>query len=440
MSCDPFGSKTFCILPWMHSFIDVNGDVKLCCVATEGLRASAKSAPLSLQQRSFREIWNSTEMKEVRQRMLSGQEVAACSRCHKEDNLGQVSYRQNYNKYWTEDREDGAQWLQRVEDSISRGLEVPLLPAYFDIRPGNLCTLKCRMCHSDYSNLIKDDPVHSKWAHQSLPSKTTRFSDGKQWYQADEAIIAELLENVQETRMFYLAGGEPLVNPFVRRLIDTLIDRGAAAHVSLEISTNATVLPPPLIEQLSRFANVRLFLSIDGYGPLYEYIRYPGKWDRVAKNLEEVSRLTSGWSCAVTTTVQNYNALALPEIFKTMEAYGLPCNFNLVYQPEYLSIRNMPARARQLAMQRLIELRSYAERSPMVALQPGIVSNIANVIIELEQECESVYRRSIRDFNTFTNDLDSSRGQSFREVCPELHQLIVSDGHPWHDRTRHAAV
>jgi MoaA/NifB/PqqE/SkfB family radical SAM enzyme len=434
---EPFGSKTFCILPWMHTFIDVNGEVKLCCIATEGLPSVKDGAALSLQKKPFREIWNSPEMKEVREKMLTGQEVESCRRCNKEDAMGQVSYRQNYNKYWLHDRQDGDQWVQRVEESMTKGYEVPLLPAYFDIRPGNLCTLKCRMCHSDYSNLIKDDVVHSKWAYHSEPTGQTRFSDGKEWYQAEEVVIAELLENVQETRMFYLAGGEPLVNPFVRRLIDTLIDRGVAGQVSIEISTNATVLPLPLVEKLGQFAHVRLFLSIDGHGPLYEYIRYPGKWDRVSKHLEEASRL-SGWSCAVTTTVQNYNALALPEIFKVMEAIGLPCNFNLVYSPEYLSIRAMPGKARALAAQRLIDLREYAERSPMAKIQPGIVANISNVIIELEQESEHIYRRSIRDFNTFTNDLDKSRGQSFRDVCPELYELIVSDGHSWNDRLRYA--
>ena len=439
MSHDRFGSKTFCILPWMHTFIDVNGDVKLCCVAMGGSeKAPSETAALSVQQRPFKELWNSAEMKGIREKMLTGQQVETCRRCHKEDELGQVSYRQNYNRYWLDDRPDGELWKRRVEDSTTRGYEVPQLPAYFDIRPGNLCTLKCRMCHSDYSNLIKDDPVHSRWAHQSYRTEPTRFSGGKEWYQAEDLVLGELLEDVSETRMFYLAGGEPLVNPFVRKLIDTLIERGAAANVSLEISTNATVLPPPLIEQLSKFATVRLFLSIDGHGPLYEYIRYPGKWDRVSKHLEEASRLSGGWSCTVTTTVQNYNALALPDIFKTMEAYGLPCNFNLVYNPEYLSIRNMPARARDLAIQRLIELRTYAESSPMAKLQPGIIANISNVIIELEQESDHIYRRWIRDFNTFTNDLDKSRGQSFRDVCPELHELIISDGQTWHDHVRHA--
>jgi MoaA/NifB/PqqE/SkfB family radical SAM enzyme len=421
----------------MHTFIDVNGDVKLCCITTSGLSSTRDAPALSIDRQSLREIWNSDEMKSVREKMLTGRKVAACSRCNKEDALGQVSYRKHYNQYWLESHEDREKWRRRVEESAASGYEVPLLPAYIDVRPGNLCTLKCRMCHADYSNLIENDPVHSRWAHHSVKPDVTRFSDGRHWYQAEETVIDELLENVEETRMFYLAGGEPLVNPFIRKLIDTLIERGAAGRITLEISTNVTVFPRPLVEKLARFAFVRLFLSIDGCGPLYEYIRYPGKWDTVSRHLHEISQLST-LSPVVTTTVQNYNVLSLTEIFMALEALSLPCNFNLVYSPEYLSIRTMPRAAQERAAARLRALKEHAGRSDVSKRYPIVVDNIGNVVMELERDSGHVYRKSIRDFMVFTNDLDKSRGQSFRHVCPELYDHIVADGQPWIEDLRHA--
>jgi hypothetical protein len=378
-------------------------------------------------------------MKAVREKLLSGQQIDACSRCYKEEEMGQVSSRHFHNQHWLETHPDRDKWKLRVVESQGNGHEVPLLPAYFDIRPGNLCTLKCRMCHSDYSNLIEADPVHSKWAYRSPAPETTRFSDGRKWYQAEDTLIEELLENVEETRTFYLAGGEPLVNPFIRKLIDTLIERGAAGKVSLTISTNATVMPKPLVEKLCQFAGVRLSLSIDGCGPLYEYIRFPGKWETVSRHLAEVSRIPH-FSAHVTTTVQNYNVLSLVEIFKTIEALGLPCNFNLLYSPVYLSVRTMPTSARELAARRLKELMPYAEASPMLKLFPAMVLNIANVISELEREPGPHYPAAIREFMTFTNDLDRSRGQRFRDVCPELYQHVVGDGNVWSEDVEPAVV
>ena len=67
-----------------------------------------------------------------------------------------------------------------------------------------------------------------------------------------------------------------------------------------------------------------------------------------------------------------------------------------------------------------------------------MIPNITNVIIELEQESDHVYRKAILEFVLFTNDLDKSRNQSFKDVCPELYQFLVGDGNIWNDDLRHA--
>jgi hypothetical protein len=100
----------------------------------------------------------------------------------------------------------------------------------------------------------------------------------------------------------------------------------------------------------------------------------------------------------------------------------------------------MPARARALAAERLIALRDHAERSAVTKGKPGVIANISNLIIELQLESDHIYRKSIGPFMTFTNDLDRSRGQRFQDVCPELHELIVSDGQTWDESLRYANV
>src|SRR5262249_14643706 len=37
-------------------------------------------------------------------------------------------------------------------------------PIYYQLMPGNLCNLKCRMCVPMYSSQIERDPVHRQWA------------------------------------------------------------------------------------------------------------------------------------------------------------------------------------------------------------------------------------------------------------------------------------
>ncbi len=428
-----FFSKTFCILPWVQTFVDVNGDIKPCCYSTEGLIMEMGKPPLNLNQQPLREIWNSSEMRKLRRRMLTGKRVQACRICDKQTALGQTSGRELYNHRWLIADPERYKWKKRVQDSISKKFRVFDLPVYYDLRPGNTCNLKCRMCHGDYSYLIRSDPVQGKWAYHSPDIKETRFSDGLKWYKAEDIIIDEILENIENTREFYLAGGEPLINPFVKKLIDILIERKVSHKIRLQFSSNLTVYPEDFFEKMNHFESVHFLLSIDGTGPVYEYIRYPGKWEKVKHHLQKIRRHPK-LSCEITATIQNYNVLSVCDLLEYAETLNIPCNLNLVQSPVYLNIGVMPQKARLLAVKRLKE---YADRSPAAKKHSILAVTIDNVVLELEQVSEELYHQAIREFMIFTNDLDKSRKQSFKETLPELYNFIIEDGFTWMDEVRH---
>ena len=425
--------KTFCILPWIHAFVDNNGEIKLCCIAKKGLAEENGKLPLNLQLQSLREIWNSAEMREVRRKMLAGEKVDACYQCDSAAFKGQTTNREIHNHRWIITDPERHKWKKRVQDSINSDFHIPDLPVHYDLRPGNLCNLKCRMCHADYSRLIRNDPVHSKWAYRSPDTTETRFSDGLTWYESESVIIDELLEDIQETRGFYLAGGEPLVNPFIKELIDILIERKVSHNISLEFSSNLTVFNEVFLKKLNSFKWVHMSLSIDGTGPVYDYIRYPGKWIDIERHLQRLS-LFPKLSFCITATIQNYNVLSIIDLFKYAESLNIPCNLNPLHSPIYLNIGVMPKKARLLAAKRLKE---YVDRSPMIRNNPGMAATINNVLLELEQVSEKLYRQNLREFMTFTNDLDKSRNQSFKASLPELYHYITEYGILWTYDLRH---
>ena len=428
-----FFSKTFCILPWIHTFVEANSEVKLCCFSSKSLTGGNGSTPLNLQSQSLREIWNSVEMREIRRRMLSGKKVEACSKCDREADIGQTTGRDYYNYRWLIEDWERKKWTQRVKDSIKNNFEVLSLPVYYDLRPGNLCNLKCRICNADYSNLIQNDPVHNLWAHRSPEIIGTRLSDGLKWYNVDSLITEELLENIRETRMLYISGGEPLINPFIKKLIDNLIEHKVSQNIELQFSTNITVFPEELFVKLTKFKSVRFYLSIDGFGPVYEYIRYPAKWEIVSRNLQQINKYTN-LSCIITPTIQNYNILSITDLLEYAESMDLACNFNILYNPKYLSIRAMPLKARILAINRLTE---YMKKSSIVKLHKEMALSIYNTTLELKQNTEVNYHDIMHEFMTFTNDLDQSRNQSFKSTFPELYSFIVDDGFAWTTESRY---
>ncbi len=426
-------SKTFCILPWIHTFVEANSEVKLCCFSSEGLIGTNSNLPLNLEHQTFREIWNSAEMREIRRRMLSGEKVKACSKCDRETDIGQSPGRDYYNKYWLIEDSEREKWKRRVKDSMKNNFQVHPLPVYYDLRPGNICNLKCRMCNTDYSNKIGEDSVQNQWAYKSPDIEGTRFSDESKWYEVDSVLMDNILENIQETRIFYLSGGEPLINPFIKKLIDVLIECNVSQKIELQFSTNLTVFPEVFFRKLTNFKSVRFYLSIDGFGPVYEYIRYPAKWKNVVLNLQNISKYAN-FSCIITPTIQNYNILTIVDLLEYAESLNLTCNFNILYNPRYLSIRVMPLKARMLAVKRLTE---YMKKSPMVKKYNEMATSIHNTILELKQDTEEAYHETIHEFMVFTNDLDKSRKQVFKDTLPEFYNFIVEDGFAWTTEKRH---
>src|SRR5437899_1663872 len=155
----PQASKTFCILPWTHLAVMPEGSVKICCIAKDRIRADG--APLSLQHQSLEAIWNSAYLRGVRRDMLAGRHVPDCATCYLIEKSGGVSRRQFSNSGWAD--ELGPLFDAIVEESRHQDHAVAELPLSYQLMPGNLCNLKCRMCFPVFSSQIERDPVHNHW-------------------------------------------------------------------------------------------------------------------------------------------------------------------------------------------------------------------------------------------------------------------------------------
>lgn len=168
-------NKAFCALPWVHLAVYPEGEAKLCCVSRSAVHADDE--PLTLQEHSLEEVWNSDYMRRVRRDMLAGKHVADCSACYVAEKSSGTSRRVESNERWA--KELGPLFEQLLEQSRSEEYAVGGLPLYYQLMPGNLCNLKCRMCFPVFSEGIARDPVHSKWAPVLLD--VTRVRSGPDW-------------------------------------------------------------------------------------------------------------------------------------------------------------------------------------------------------------------------------------------------------------------
>ena len=67
-----------------------------------------------------------------------------------------------------------------------------------------------------------------------------------------------------------------------------MVDSGHSKHIELQISTNLTNTKKDFYSLLPHFKSIIFLASIDGVGPIQEYMRYPSKWNQIESNLKKV--------------------------------------------------------------------------------------------------------------------------------------------------------
>ena len=381
-------SKTFCILPWMHLATNASGNLRICCNSTPGenfIRRPDGSA-YKLHRDDLEEAWNSEVYKTIRQQMLDGERPEMCTRCFREEDAGVRSARQAWNDKWQED--------------VKYTVDAPFDIKYVDLRLGNLCNLKCRMCNPYASNQwVKE------WELVETALEPNEYDRLKSMNWPEKEKTWENLFSIADTvEEIYLTGGEPTIIQEQHKLLDYFIDKGTSHKIKLKYNTNLTNVPKHLIDKWSKFKRVQLNCSIDATGKLDRYIRYPSNWDKIVENFGTVRQLDNV-DIEIHCTVQMYNILHLDKLIEWALPYGHKIYFNILNHPEYLNIRCLPIQLKNLAQ---IRLAQYTD-----------LPKVQSVIDYMWKEDWS---DKLPQFYEYTKKLDESRGESLSTIVPELAQ------------------
>lgn len=167
-------ADTFCPAPFQMLNVMSPGTAKPCCAFAGQVDKDGKA--MSLYQHPLEEIWNSDAMRRLRRALDNGEKPAECGYCFRQEELGFQSMRLKLRAAEAK----GYSFDDLREKTAVAGYQAPL-PSALDLDVGNLCNLKCRMCHSQSSSAIAADPVHSRWAPAGIGA--ARWRDG-------EAVIA----------------------------------------------------------------------------------------------------------------------------------------------------------------------------------------------------------------------------------------------------------
>ncbi len=213
------------------------------------------------------------------------------------------------------------------------------------------------------------------------------------------------------------------------KALEICVEQGVAGNIELTFNTNVTKIPARHRELWPQFKSVNLLCSIDAYGPLNDYIRYPAKWIRLARNLDIIDQqheeLNLG-RATLSVTVQIYNIFHLHELidycrgrFKFIRP--MP---NLVHLsiPDYFNVQHLPDDLRQMATERLQALKTRL----VLAGETEGLNQIDSVLAYLSMGEHSLYL--MNEFKRVTTIFDRLRGESIIQLVPELRPLMEGHG------------
>jgi len=387
-------SETFCILPWMHMATNASGNLRVCCNSTPGKNYVTRpnGRPYKISDPDASDYWNSPVLTNIREQFLAGKRPEMCERCFREEDAGIRSARQSWNSSWYQEQDYSA----IAEPHIK----------YFDIRLGNLCNLKCRMCNPFASNQWIDE-----WnlVERALPVEEAERLKKMDWFEGDQTWdnIFKYAEYIEE---IYLTGGEPTLAISQYRLFDRLIEAGLARKIRLKYNTNMTNIPQKMVDYWQHFKRIKINASIDAVGDLNRYIRYPTAWSSVEKNLKIFKQMRDEDRCnlQVHVTVQVYNVLYLDKLFDYL--YDLDITdiyLNILNHPRYLNIRCLPEQLKKQVNDTLCKYKH--------------INKVQGVIDYMYAEDWSEY---ILELTDYTRKLDQSRKQDCTEAAPEIGELV----------------
>lgn len=287
--------NTFCVLPWIEYHTRTDGRQYFCCWATKPFDSEHDATA-------------------ARQEILNNRPVDYCKNCYKLENDNLISPRQRESALWLKDIS--------IRDKFTN--DPVYEPVFFDIRLDNKCNLACISCGPEDSTLWQKELGIPIKRYSKLPD----------------------FDKMKKAKKIYMAGGEPFI---IDGFLD-IIDFVAEHHPDIElvINTNLTALPDSTIISLQKIKQVSITVSLDGYGKVNEYHRYPLKWKKFIRNLNTLYEI--GVRIEFNSVLDAVSVFGLAELYK-LEHFVSRWDLQILSKPASLLVENLPAGVRAVALE-----------------------------------------------------------------------------------------
>jgi MoaA/NifB/PqqE/SkfB family radical SAM enzyme len=337
--------EKFCVLPWVSLETSPIGTVRPCCLAEEEIVDIhgnkfdlSKSAELA-------DIQDSNYMRGLRKKFLRAEQPETCRKCWAEEDAGRTSKRMHT--------------LDRLKHMIpdTEWTQDPKPLMFLDLKLGNICNLKCRICGSWSSSTFAVEELEFSPILEKKRGHHYQMLKQGAWARDNKDFWDEINAMSDQIRYLEFTGGEPFMIKEHFQFLERIVDMGIAGQVEIHYNTNGTHFPQSAEDIWQHFKLVEIAFSIDDVAERFEYQRANAVWSDVEYNIARFMAMRDrlrNIQLQACITVNVFNVMYLEDVAKWSDKQGF--NFiywNMLHEAQHHCINTLPASVKTQAAHRL---------------------------------------------------------------------------------------
>jgi radical SAM protein with 4Fe4S-binding SPASM domain len=324
--------NNFCSMPYAHMAIEANGQIRPCCMG--------EPLDLNISNKTIGEVFTHEVREDFVKSFDRNEQHSSCKACWQEP----------LNKFNTRVKFSSTDEMMLITEAVMNGEKPQRKLRWLEVKPGNRCNLKCRICGVHNSSMWTKDyhAMTEMMRHEMKGFAPVKFKESEEYKYTqqcewiDEPQIWKDIKGLDELSMIHFMGGEPFMVPEHFQLLQRLIDdpKIDTSQIFIRYNTNGTYRPTEeLINIWNHFMRVQFLVSIDDFGPRFEYQRKLAVWDEAKLNLQKMKRMaqeswqeeTGVWqySTIIDVTVSIFNIWNVGEISDEFARLGHPLNTDM---------------------------------------------------------------------------------------------------------------
>jgi len=421
-------NKSFCAVPFVSTMVNTDTTIRYCCMVrgTHNKLKKEDGTFYSCKDNFITDSWNSSDMRTIRLNMIDGNKIEGCTVCYDQESNGRTSNREHANREWS--------WRlgqEHMNDLITQAIDnnghLDSDPVYLDLRLGNLCNLKCRMCNpwnssqivKEHVELAEKNPEYNEVWRKTFGKFPITVMDDQQWFDHD-ILWDQVISLIPTLKKVYMTGGEPTLIKNNIKFMQRCIDAGRT-DIVLFFNTNCTNINKKFLELISQFKQVNINASMDGIGVVNEYIRAPSDWKLISENIEKLAQMPN-INLGVTPTIQVYNVFDIVNMLNWVDELNIRhgkqifIDFLVNHHPHHLAVRILDDEMRGAALDMISGYMAVTKIQPSTQT----FNSLKGIIGLLQQPRVDDWEEQLHRFKVYTNALDVERGQSITNIDQRL--------------------